>query len=277
MPTQEDIIHDILSKKELSGIEHSFVESVLAKELRRNPKLAKKLDKLSTRSEDYKNLIKNVRAVLRKNVSLYEGGGAEHREVLLAELRQSGLPGQRAGIIAHLLSTHASTKERLPFYRQVYEKIFAITGKPSVVLDIGCGLNPISYPDTDTTIIGVDIDRNLCLAVEEYFRIAGMEGECRIVDVKGMEQIRRLPKADVAFVFKLLEIIEKGEGHKLSENLLKALPAKWLVVSFPTLTSSEKPMKQPKRAWIELMLKRLGWKYETFTIPNEIFYVISKQ
>ncbi|MEM4240302.1 MAG: hypothetical protein QXM31_03455 [Candidatus Woesearchaeota archaeon] len=276
MPTREDIVHDILAKKELAGIEHAFVEAVLDKELKRNPKLAKKLDSLSTRSSDYKNLIKSVRAVLRRNVSLFEGEEPTHRQALLAELAQCAEPVKRGEIIEHLLSTHSSTMERLPFYRQVYEKIFAITGKPRVVLDIGCGLNPISYPDADAKIVGVDIDRNLCSAVEQYFNIAGIEGECRIVDVKGMEQIKRLPTADIALVFKLLEIIEKGEGHKLSELLLKALPARWVVVSFPTMTSSEKPMKQPRRAWMELMLKRLGWKYETFTIPNEIFYVIRK-
>jgi 16S rRNA (guanine(1405)-N(7))-methyltransferase len=273
MPTKEDIIHDILAKKELSGIEHAFVEAILEKELRKNPKLEKQLDKISNRSEAYKSLIKSVRAILRRNVALYEGGGAEHREAILAELRQSSESGE---IITHLLSTHASTKERLPFYKKVYEQIFKITGKPESVLDIGCGLNPVSYPDRDAKYVGVDIDRKLCLAVEEYFSIAGVEGECKIVDVKGIQQIKSLPKSDVAFVFKLLELIEKGEGHKLSELLIQALPAKWVVVSFPTITSSEKPMKQPRRAWIELMLKRLDLKYETFTIPNEIFYVIKK-
>jgi len=276
MPTKEDIIHDILAKKELAGIEHSFVEAILDKELKRNPKLEKQLDKISTRSEAYKELIKSVRAVLRRNVSLFEGD-PRHREALLAELQQCSLSSQREEIITHLLATHSSTNERLPFYDKVYTQIFAITGKPGTVLDIGCGLNPLSYPDTDATYIGVDIDRNLCTAVDQYFSIAGIEGECRIVDVKGMEQIKKLPKADVALVFKLLELLEKGQGHKISEHLLKALPAKWVVVSFPTMTSSDKPMHTPKRAWIELMLKRLNWKYETFQIPNEIFYVINKQ
>ncbi len=275
MPTKEDIIHDILAKKELSGIEHSFVEAILEKELRKNPKLEKQLDKISARSEAYTSLIKSVRAIIRRNVSLYEGD-PRHREALLAELRQSSNSAQQEEIITHLLSTHASTNERLPFYNQVYKQIFAITGKPESVLDIGCGLNPVSFPE-DAKYVGVDIDRNLCSAVDQYFDIVGMDGECKIVDVKGIQQIKSLPKSDVAFVFKLLELIEKGEGHKLSELLIQALPAKWVVVSFPTITSSQRPMKQPRRAWIELMLKRIGYKYEMFTIPNEIFYVINKQ
>jgi len=278
MPTREDVIHDILAKKELAGIEHAFVEDILAKELRRNPKIAKQLDGLSARSEAYKSLVKAVRAVLRRNVSLYErADDSRHREVLLDELRQSANLAQREEIVEHLLSTHASTRERLPFNAQVYDQLFTITGKPNVVVDIGCGLNPVAYPDKDATYIAMDIDRKLCALVAQYFSIAGVEGECKVVDAKGIEQIKKLPKADVALVFKLLELLEKGEGHKLSELLINALPAKWVVVSFPTVTSSGKPMRSPRRTWIELMLKRVGYAYKTFTVPNEIFYAIKKQ
>jgi len=275
MPTHEDIIHDILAKKELSGIEHSFVEAVLGKELRKDPKLARRLETLSTRSSAYKELIKSVRAVLRRNVGLFEGStDPKHRETLLAELRQSPLE-RREEIINHILATHQSTRERLPYYDQVYEEIFKHTGKPRVVLDIGCGLNPLSFPDTDATYVGVDIDRQLCSAVDEYFSIAGIEGECRIIDARGMEQIRSLPKADIAFVFKLLEVIEQ-KGHKLGELIIKALPSQWIIVSFPIITSSGAPMRSPRRAWFEKMLGRLKYKYGIFKVPNEIFYVLRK-
>ncbi len=275
MPTREDVVHDILAKKELSGIEHSFVKALLEKELRRQPKLAHQLDSLSTRSAAYKALIKAVRAVLRRNVGLFEGD-PRHRETLLAELRQTSIPDRREEIREHLLSTHASTRERLPYNAQVYEKIFALAGEPKVVLDIGCGLNPLSFPADNATYVGVDIDRTLCSAVEQYFSIVGIEGECRIVDVRGMEQIKRLPKADLALVFKLLEVIEQKD-HKLSELMIKALPARWVVVSFPTMTTSGRPMRSPRRVWIEKMLARLGYDYTTFKIPNEIFYVIKKE
>jgi 16S rRNA (guanine(1405)-N(7))-methyltransferase len=275
MPTREDIVHDILAKKELHGIEHAFVASVLEKELRRQPKIAARLDTLSMRSADYKKLVKAVRAVLRRNIGLFEGD-TRHQESLLAELRQCANSAQRRELIEHLLATHASTRERLPFYSMVYDRIFAITGRPEIVLDIGCGLNPISFPSRDVMYVGVDVDRAACAVVQEYFSIAGIEGECRVLDAKGIMQIEKLPRADLALVFKLLELLEKREGHKLSERLLKALPAHWVVVSFPTMTSSGKPMRSPRRTWMELMLARLGYAYKTFTIPNEIFYIIRK-
>ncbi len=275
MPTREDVIHDILTKKELSGIEHAFVKTILEKELTKNPKLAKQLDTLSIRSAAYKSLVKAVRAVLRRNIGLYEGD-PRHREALLAELRQSTAPGQREEIITHMLATHASTQERLPFSTQVYERIFALIGRPNVVLDIGCGLNPLAYPDRNATYICVDINRALCLLLEHYFSIVGMDGECRIMDVRGMNQIKKLPQADVAFLFKVLDLIDQKGGHAVSEHLLQALPASWLVVSFPTLKISGRSMRVPRRAWFEKMLARLGYKHTSFTIPNEIFYVIRK-
>ena len=109
------------------------------------------------------------------------------------------------------------------------------------------------------------------------FEEAHRDGFDRARLAEGIEQIKKLPQSDVAFIFKVLELLEKGEGHKLSELLITALPAKWVVVSFPTVTSSGKPMRSPRRAWIELMLKRLGYAYKTFSVPNEIFYAIRKQ
>jgi 16S rRNA (guanine(1405)-N(7))-methyltransferase len=274
MPTQEDIVHEVLKKKELSGIEHGFVKAVLEKELRRNPRLAQKLDALSARSSAYKLLIKSVRAVLRRNVGLYEHR-PEHRTALLAELRQTAEPGRRAEIITHLLATHASTNERLPFYGTVFEKIFAIAGKPESVIDIGCGLNPLAFPYDDAKYIGVEIDRTLAGIVDEFFSITGRDGECRVVDAKAVEFIKKLPESDIAFVLKLLDLID-GNNHEKSEKLFTALPAKWVVASFPTLKISGRPMKSPRRLWFEKMLKRLKQEYKTFSIPNELFYVIRR-
>ncbi len=272
MPTREDVIHDILDKKELRGVEHSFVSAVLDKELRKRPKIH--IESLSARSSAYDELVKAVRAVLRRNVGLYEGD-PRHMDALLAELRQAVNPEQRAEIITHLLSAHASTRERLPFYDRVFEQLFAITGKPLSVLDIGCGLNPLAFPWDDTRYVGVDIDRAACTVVQAFFGMEGIDGECRVLDAHGMEQISRLPKSDVAFVFKLLDLLEQ-KGHRVSEKLIQALPARWIVVSFSTNKISGKPMRVPRRAWFEKMLARLKLECRTFDIPNEIFYVIRK-
>jgi hypothetical protein len=76
-------------------------------------------------------------------------------------------------------------------------------------------------------------------------------------------------------MFKLLELIEK-KGHKNSEKLITSLNAKMIVASFPKKTISGKSMKVTKKPWLERMLTRLSYEFETFEIPTEIFYLIYK-
>jgi len=88
--------------------------------------------------------------------------------------------------------------------------------------------------------------------------------------------LSKLPQADVCFLFKMTDVLEQGRGHKVTEQILQAVKAKFVVVSFPTLTMSGKRMNYPRRRWMELMCERLGWSYSLIEMPNELFYVVMK-
>ena len=77
-------------------------------------------------------------------------------------------------------------------------------------------------------------------------------------------------------MFKLTDVLDKGKGHKVSEKIISKVPAKYVIVSFPTLTMSGKRMNFPRRKWIELMSERLNYTYEILEFSNEIFYIINK-
>ena len=64
------------------------------------------------------------------------------RDKLLEELK--GLKDR----LGHdrILVLHRSTRERMDFYPILYDRIFAIIGKPKSILDLGCGMNPLSLP-----------------------------------------------------------------------------------------------------------------------------------
>ena len=74
----------------------------------------------------------------------------------------------------------------------------------------------------------------------------------------------------------MTDVLDKGKGHKTSEEIIKAIPAKFVVVSFATLTISGKKMNYPRRGWIELMCKRLGYEFKLLEFSNELFYVVMK-
>lgn len=180
-----------------------------------------------------------------------------------------------------ILDKNRSTKERLLDYALIYEKIFAITGKPKSILDLGAGFNPISIPlmklDSSLKYYSYDINKNEMEFINNFFKKFNINGESKLLDLSNINNIANLPKADLCFMFKLVDILEK-EGHKYSEEMIKILieKCKFIVVSFATKTISGRKMMFAERGWIERMLSRIGLKFEKLVFDSEIFYIISK-
>ena len=274
----EDIIIEIKKKKEFSGLEDKFINKELDLLLKRNPNLKYFLNQ--PRSEKYKRIIKAVRAELRRNYGLFRVGKENKRDKLVEEFKSR----QNVEIVKKILSTHASTKERLDKYAGIYHQIFKITGKPKAILDLGCGINPLSVifmKSTRLTYYAYDINQKDIELLNLFFNIfkspnKEIDGKAEILDFKNQNNLERLPKSDLAFLFKITDIVDKGKGHKNSEILISRTPAKYVVVSFPTITMSGKKMNFPRRKWIGLMCERLGYEVNSFQTDNEIFYVIRK-
>ncbi len=267
-----ELISDIKKKKELKELSSDFVREHLFKFLSQE----KKCDGLKNKkSAFYKKTIKEVRAKLRKNYGLFrEEEGAEKREELVEKL-QGGC--QKKRIVKELLKTHASTRERLDFYETLYKKIFAITGKPKTILDLGCGLNPFSIPLMklkDLTYSAYDLSENEIFLLNRFFGYIKVKGKAEVLDVLSWY---KFPKADLCFLFKMTALLDKGKGHKTTEKVVQRIPARYVVVSFATKTMSGKKMTAPERRWFQLMCKRLGYKFRKISFENELFYVVDKE
>ena len=219
-----------------------------------------------------KSTIKEIRAQLHKSYSSFQTKKKNKREKYLEELDTD-----------KLLSITLSTKERLDDYKKLYQNIFKITGKPKTIIDIGCGLNPVSYPLMSLkklTYLVYDIDEEDIKFLNKYFKIMkskGLNGKAEILDVRNNKKIFSLPSSDIILLFKVLDLIDK-ENHKPSEELIKILIKKtdFIIASFATKTITRKQMKYPKRKWFELMLERLNLKFKIIETSNEIYYVVSK-
>ena len=140
---------------------------------------------------------------------------------------------------------------------------------------MGCGLNPLSYNELGIKpkYVAYEINEEYVKQINKYFKESKINGQAFSKDIL---QIKRFPKADVYFLFKLLESVELKKGHKISEEIIIKIPSKNLIVSFPTKTISGKPMNVPIRKWMNLMLERLKYEYSIIREENEIFYIIKK-
>ncbi len=102
-------------------------------------------------------------------------------------------------------------------------------------------------------------------------------GHATVLDALQLAKLAKLKEADLCFLFKMTDVLDQGKGHKATEEVMKNIPARVVVVSFPTLTMSGKRMNYPRRKWIELLCQRLRYHYRTLEFENEIFYVIRKK
>lgn len=222
--------------------------------------------------------IKEIRSKLHYLYSSYLRGKKNKREKLLVELRKNP---KNKEIIKKILETSVSAKERLEDYEEIYEKIFKIAGRPSSIVDLGCGLNPFSFYFMNLKELdyyAYDIDEEDVKFLNQYFEIMkqyGLRGKAEILDAKNLEKIKNIPDSDLIFMFKLMDLIREKK-KKIIEELIGILmhKTKFLAISFATKTLSGKSMNLPRRTGFELMLKRLNFKFHLIKTRNEIFYVI---
>jgi 16S rRNA (guanine(1405)-N(7))-methyltransferase len=177
-----------------------------------------------------------------------------------------------------LLRGHASTAERLPHMETLYPQLWELTGPPQSVVDLACGFHPFALPwmglPTDVRYVPCDIDERLIEQINSFLRQLGRPttAECRDVLGAPIEG-----EFDVALLFKSLPCLEQqdtGAGIRL----LKSLPARAVVVSFPTasLGGISKGMRRNYGKSIDALAFQLNLKPALLEIPGEVFVVLGR-
>lgn len=292
----EALIKEATKKKELKNISSEFVRDILYAFLTKNKKATVFLSgKPTKKAAQYKAIIKQVRAQLRKFYGQYRGSAdAQRIHELVERLLQGRIVDQH--ILKDILMVNASTKERLSFYDGLYEKLFQVTGlptstpptTPTTIIDLGCGLNPFSIPwmyapqqIAKLRYYAYDINEDEIAVLGEFFeylhsRHPDFQGKAEVLDALHLEELLDLPPANLCFLWKMTDVLDRGKGHRATEAVIKAVPARWVVVSFPTKTLSGKRMNVPEKKWVELLCRRLGYGVTVLKFPTEVFYVVKK-
>ncbi len=279
------LMEDIKQKKELREINHEFMREQLFEYLKTDAKAVRFLQqKPNWKAAYYKIIIKRVRERLRRFHGVYRAASqSRQRNDLLEQLVNAPL-AKSLPLINEILVTHPSTQERLSFYPRLYHQLFHSTGKPASIIDVGCGLNPFSIPLMNLKKLryyAFDISNEEIGLLQKLFRYLHQQnrqfhGTAAILDALHWAKLAGIKSADLCFLFKMTDMLDQGRGHKATEMAISAVPAKHVVVSFPTKTLSGRKMNFPRRKWIELMCRRLGYSYTLLRFENELFYVVKK-
>lgn len=213
----------------------------------------------------------------------------------------AGSPAGIKAVCRQALHAHLSTQERLPILETFYEQIFAVTGKPSTIMDIACGLNPLAFPwmgisdqysvssdqysvsgdqyavsgDQHSVLkfYAYDIHEPRIDFINHYFRLEGLPPLARVQDVA-----LHFPQetADVALFLKEMPRFERNYRGR-GRPLLQAIQARWLVISFPTVsTHGGRDLTDRYRAFMAELLDGTDWAAHELLFPGELVYCVQK-
>ena len=239
--------------------------------------LTRLVDQELPRARNADDAVKRVKRRLHQAVGAFRGAG--HADAIAATW--SGdltAPAFRAAC-ADAMRAHASTRERLESLDRFYEGIWSLTGVPARLLDLGCGLNPLTLPwmglAPDATYLASDVDRRPLATVAAFLDLVGQPHEVEALDV-----LERPPAhaADVALMLKLVTTLDR-QLPEASANVLRALRVHHAVVTFPkhSLGGRGKGMERTYRE----RLDRLAADAERVTavaeasVPNELVFVLT--
>lgn len=177
------------------------------------------------------------------------------------------------------MRSHASSRERMPHLATFYSGIWAITGVPASVLDLGCGLNPLALPHMglapDARYIAIDVDDRLLGIVRSFFEEAGQPHDVRSTDL-----VRDVPQdeVDVALMLKLVTTLDRQDPDA-ANRLLRGLRTRHAVVSFTTrsLGGRGKGMERTNRARIDRLIAEAGRVRDVAdaSVPGELVFVLA--
>ena len=269
----KETLQKVKAHKKYKSISDEVVLQEIKKHLKQNPNIIS-IDK---------QLIKDIRKELHLSYASFQTKKKSQRQKYLQQIQKN----LDKDLTEKLLLITLSTKERLNDYPKLYKQIFKITGEPKIIVDLACGLNPLSYPhmrlnNKKLKYFAYDIDDDDIKFLNNYFTIMkkhGIDGKAEILNLKNPKQVSKLPSSDIIFLFKIIDILDKSENnHKSSEALIKTLIKKtdFIIASFATRTITRKKMNFPKRKWFELMLERNNLSFKTIKTDNEIYYIVSK-
>ena len=176
-----------------------------------------------------------------------------------------------------IMTSHTSTRERLLVLGGFYQRLFEKCGKPSTLLDLACGLNPLSWRwmglTADTCYRVFDIHAPRVAFLNEYFQMEGIAGEALLRDILVDPPTEA---ADAAFLFKEAHRFEERESG-CNRALWRALKVKTLYVSLPPFNlTGRHDLTTKNRKLVADNITGEGWQVSEIAFPNEQVFVIEK-
>ena len=235
-------------------------------------------EKALARQPSARLALKTVRRKLHQITAPYLGDpDYEQATRAIKSAFQSGNSQSIQACCQEILSSHTSTRERLSVLDGFYKRLFEVSGKPTSILDLACGLNPLTFRWMGLPVsihyLAYDIHAPRVAFLNEYFRLEGMQPAGCLRDILIDPPTEG---ADVAFLFKEAHRFEEREAG-CNRPLWRALKVKYLFVSLPPLSMSGRhDLTVKNRKLVTGITAPENWRVNELVFPNEQVFAIEK-
>lgn len=190
----------------------------------------------------------------------------------------------RASAIHAIAEAHRSTAERLPTLDAFHAELFARIGQPGLVLDIGCGVQPLLFPfdgpgQSVERYVALDRDRQALAAVEAYARL---RGDVRLTPLESdlstpWDDLLRplgIEQFDVALMLKLVGVLDRQVRDALP--MLARTPAKvWVMSGSKVALAKQRDIGRRERGVLRRFARTSGRPVrDEYEVGDEFFLVL---
>ena len=256
---EKNIYEKIIKKKEFSDLPKKDVEKVWSLFERRQ-----------TSDEDK---IKLTRYLLRKVYFAFGSNKLLNPKII-----------DKKGV-DEILKKHISTRERFDFYAELYKKLLAGFKGEISVIDLGAGINGLSYNyfEQPVNYLGIEAVGQLVDLMNYHFKTRGIENSGAVkgslFDLEKIKKmISQLSKERIVFLFKAvdsLEMVERNFSKKLLSEIVPLVDK--VVVSFATRSLISGKKFNVKRYWFENFVKEDFNLIEKFELGNELYFILKNR
>ena len=189
-----------------------------------------------------------------------------------------GTAGLR-GECLRIMGYHSSTRERRPVIEEFYAETLADVAPVHSVMDVACGLNPLSIPwmplAPNAAYYAYDMYTDLMAFLRGCLQLFDVRGEAAACDVA--HSLPRRP-VEVAYLLKTIPCLEQFD-RSAGERLLDEIPARHLLVSFPvqSLGGRNKGMPVHYEARFRALVQDKPWAVRRFRFESELAFLVTKE
>ena len=184
-----------------------------------------------------------------------------------------------------VLRKHISTRERLNFYKEVYQRIFREYRRASVI-DLGAGINGFSYKffkeeELEINYTAIESVGQLVELMNFYFKKNKLNAEGVHLSLFELEKVKKIikekKKPKIIFLFKVIDALEslkRDYSKELISEIVKISDK--IVVSFATKSLGSREKFKANRNWISEFIYGNFKVSDDFELGGERYIVFGK-